>query len=260
MIRRCRPGLGTFVEVAIVDPGTADAHAASDVAFRAVDGVGASMSFQDPASLLSTINRDALHRPVPVDDATFDVLALAGVLFERSGGRFDGAFAIDGEAHATWTDVVLDPAARTVRFTKPLAIDLGGIAKGHAVDRAIDALAAYGVASAIVDAGGDLRVLGDAPQPIHLRGAADDAPPRFIGTLADGALATSSNGASRRGRPRAPGFVVDRLRRRVAATDRSWSVVAPTCAVADALTKVVACGDAAADAIVASFGATAFAT
>ncbi len=255
-MRRCRPGLGTFVEIAIVDAGTGtDARGASDAAFRAIARVDATLSFQDPASLLSRINREASDRPVAVDDETFALLVLARDIFQRSGGRFDCTVA---DGLATFADVILDDGARTVRFAAPLALDLGGIAKGHAVDRAIDALAAHGIAGAVVNAGGDLRVLGPVPQPIHVRGAADDAPPILVGTLADGAFATSSNGASRRGRRRTPGVVVDRARRCPAAADRTWSVIAPTCIVADALTKIVASDARDAAGLVESFGATAF--
>jgi thiamine biosynthesis lipoprotein len=249
VIRRCRPGLGTFVEVSLLDDAR-DGDAGVAAAFAAVDRVGALMSFHDPASELSTINRDAATRPVPVDRWTFDVLAAAADLFGRTDGRFDCAVAPvlieEGllpavvpatTRHGSFADVVLDAEAHTIAFRVPLCLDLGGIAKGFAVDRAIDALRRHGVARAVVNAGGDLRVLGDRAVPIHLRPLAPDALPIRIGDLADGAFAAS---AGVRSAAQAPGALVDAHARRVIDEPRVYAVIAPTCLVADAMTKVVA--------------------
>ncbi len=181
MIRRCRPALGTFVEVSILDDDAMPDAPAFDAAFAAIARVERRMSYHDAASDLSRINREAHRRPVAVDAWTFDVLVAARDLFRRSDGAFDCTVApllvargvlpptgVDVDPDATFDDVLLDDDARTVRHRVPLAIDLGGIAKGFAVDRAIDALAAHGVTSAVVDAGGDLRVLGTRPVPIHV--------------------------------------------------------------------------------------------
>ncbi len=95
------------------------------------------------------------------------------------------------EWHAgAWREVQLDVAARTVRLPAGSAFDLGGIAKGMAVDAAIDALRAAGVATAAVNAGGDLAVLGTPPREgawaIAIEGVAEPV------LLERGALATSS--------------------------------------------------------------------
>lgn len=266
MIRRCRPALGTFVEVSILDDDAMPDAPAFDAAFAAIARVERRMSYHDAASDLSRINREAHRRPVAVDAWTFDVLVAARDLFRRSDGAFDCTVApllvargvlpptgVDVDPDATFDDVLLDDDARTVRHRVPLAIDLGGIAKGCAVDRAIDALAAHGVTSAVVDAGGDLRVLGTRPVPIHVRGV--DAAPAYAGTLADGACATSQAGSAGRGPRRAPAALVDARTRRVVARSRAFSVLAPTCLVADALTKVAATMGSDGDALLASFGA-----
>src|SRR5258708_22076766 len=78
-----------------------------------------------------------------------------------------------------------------VAFDTPLALDLGGIAKGFAVDRAVAVLRRHGIRAAVVNAGGDLRAIGPAV-PIHLRDPVDPSVVRFAGMLQDGAIATSS--------------------------------------------------------------------
>ncbi|WP_295998775.1 FAD:protein FMN transferase [Rugamonas sp.] len=132
-----------------------------------------------------------------------------------------------------------------VRKLAPGWIDLGGIAKGYAVDLAIAALRDAGVASACVNAGGDLRALGEAAWPVAVR---DPRAPRRAGAqlhVRDEAMATSAHYFSAR---RHAGVdvsaLVDGRDGRPVAGQASVSVRAASCAVADALTKVViASGD-----------------
>lgn len=112
--------------------------------------------------------------------------------FERSSpSHFRIARARPGGA---WRDIVIDVDAATVRVPVGAAVDLGGIAKGMAVDALIDLFAAAGVTRAMVNAGGDLRVItsGDTGWPVGLT----DVRGAFL-TLVDGALATSSTARRR---------------------------------------------------------------
>lgn len=261
-MRRCRPGLGTLVDITI-DDDDRPSRATPAAAFAAIDRVQRLMSFHDAASDLARLNAGAHRDPVRVDPWTYDVLSIARTLFERSDGHFDCAVAPvlvdagllprhgDGvvDRAATFDDVTLLPGHR-VRFARRLLLDLGGIAKGYAVDRAIEALRERGIARAVVNAGGDLRVLGDIAVPIHVR---RDGVLHAAGRLSDGAFATSA--CFRAGTNRAPGALIARDRTRVD-DGRHHSVVAPTCVIADALTKVVASAGAASDRCLASFGAT----
>ncbi len=91
-VRRAQPWLGTLVEIRVRDAGAcADVHAACDAAFSAVARVHALMSFHDPRSELSALNRAAARRPVPVSPWTCAVLARAVEVAEASGGLFDCA-------------------------------------------------------------------------------------------------------------------------------------------------------------------------
>jgi FAD:protein FMN transferase len=91
-----------------------------------------------------------------------------------------------------YRNVRLDPKNHTVQLLKPgMQLDLGGIAKGYAVDRAVDCLRRQGIASALVNAGGDLRSFG-LRHTVWVRDPAE--PGRGIPLLetADAAVATSA--------------------------------------------------------------------
>ena len=132
-------------------------------------------------SELSRINRDAGAGAVPVRAEMARLIVRAAEFSELSGGAFDITYAAVGhlydyrqgirpseealaEARAAvgWRHLVLDTQAGTVRFARPgMRIDLGGFAKGHAVDNAVAILRRRGIGHAMVSAGGDSRVIGD---------------------------------------------------------------------------------------------------
>jgi thiamine biosynthesis lipoprotein len=264
--------LGTLVDITVSGADAERLGRALESGFGAVARVHALMSFHEAQSDVSRVNRDAARRPVRVDPLTWTVLHVAGRVAEASQGNFDvtvGARLVEWgflprspehartDPTASWRDVQLLEDGR-VRFRKPLAIDLGGIAKGFAVDQAVDAINAEGVDSACVNAGGDLRVCGDAAEPLFVR--YPGAPCTFIdaGVLRDEAAATSADADTRR--------PVDAVwlsplidPKRGAACDAFASVTvrAPTCMLADALTKVVSCAPGGGLEVLARFGASA---
>ncbi len=139
----------------------------------------------------------------------------------------------------SWRDVQLIDSDR-VRCARPLRLDLGGIAKGYAVDCAVHALQRTGIEKILVNAGGDLRIAGPWEQRVRLRHP--QAPHLAAGvlTLRDAALATSAAYYSRRllgsGEVSA---LLDPRRALPYLGHHSVSVRAPDCMSADALTKVV---------------------
>jgi thiamine biosynthesis lipoprotein len=253
-IERCRPGLGTFVRIAVRGLPADVAHEAIDAAFEEIAAVHRLMSFHDADSDVSRLNREAHREAARIDFRTYAVLASARAISEMSAGAFDvtvapalvhrgalpepvGAPAAD--ADADWRDVELLPRD-CVRFRKPLWIDLGGIAKGYAVDRAISILAGLSPGRACVNAGGDLRVCGR--ERVALAAREGDA---FI-ILENGALASSSGIVS--GTDEGDGSHIDPRRLHAQRNPRFVTVAAPSCMEADALTKVVmtegpACAD-----------------
>lgn len=237
--------LGTLVEVAL--PA---AHAANDcfeAAFAVVEHVHRRMSPQDPASDLVQIAGRAHRGAVEVDPDTFEVLALAIEIAQASDGAFDPSA---GRRMRALAALALE-AGNRVRASRPVSLDLGGIAKGYAVDRAVEALQARGVDRAIVNAGGDLRVLGSGTwHLVRVRDPARSSHAWPLLELRDFALATSSDyfGST----------FVDPRTGRSTRVRQSISVAAPRCAVADAMTKVVAFAPDRAPTILERFGAQAF--
>jgi thiamine biosynthesis lipoprotein len=266
--RRARPCLGTIVEIRVEGLRESDAQAALDAAFAEVACVHRCMSFHGADSDLSRIHRATVGSIVALDPRTWEVLHIAQNVELLSRGIFNIAIASRLVARdclprpaspfvpdpaACWRDVELLPD-HSVRLRKPLWIDLGGIAKGYAVDRAIDVLRARGATQACVNAGGDLRVFGARAELVWLRTHQDSATFFAAVELVDAAVATSSAfDAGGAAGAHVHGVTLEPVRNAATA-----SVVAERCVIADALTKVVLAGDAAAAAAaLAAFGAEA---
>lgn len=286
-VRRCRPLLGTFVEITAQGSAGRRPGAAGDrdgnppdrtpalqdavnTAFAAIERLQNLLSTHDPSSELSRLNREAADHPVPVCAETYEVLRCADRLATESGGAFDYTVApalarwgllpanLCRENAGGWRDVVL-LRQRQVRFLRPLALDLGGIAKGFAVDAAIRVLIEHGVESAVVNAGGDLRVFGSQATTIHLRHPAQ--PQTFAHTLRlqHAALATSSPCFTERGwRGQRVSHLVNPLQAVAITGNLSVTVRARECWLADALTKVVLNAPRRAEKLLAKHEAEAF--
>jgi len=224
LLRRARPLLGTIVDVAC-DGFPNDITAA----FAVIERVHRLMSFYDAASDVSLINRDAFQRPVCVHPWTWSVLQAALNFSRETDGVFDvtAAHTSDGD----WHDIALEENC-AVRFRRRLIVDLGGIAKGFAVDRAVAMLKERKAGNGIVNAGGDIRVFGSTRREIHLRSAT--SPLHFCGALhvRDRAIATSATYF-------APGALINGKTRLAMRDLVSVTVAARDCMTADALTKIV---------------------
>lgn len=232
-VERARPLLGTVVAIRVEDCSPCRAHRAIDAAFAEVTLIQRLMSFQDPHSELSGLNREASSGAMSVHPYTFAVLRWSQAIAHASAGSFDvSAAQRAGGAVADWRDIELLPP-RSVRFRRPLRVDLSGIAKGYAVDLAVARLRELGVRRGVVNAGGDLRVLGRHAERIALRSQGQLTRLAML-ELRDGALATSD-----------------------ARSGVTVSVLARRCVVADALTKVVIADARAAAPVLRLFGARA---
>ena len=241
-----------------------------NTAFAAIERIQKLLSAHDPESELSLLNCEAAARAVTVSPETFAVLHCADRMAAESGGAFDYTVAptlaewgfrptnLNRKNPGNWRDVLLLPG-RKVLFLRPLALDLGGIAKGFAVDAAIEVLRARGVESAVVNAGGDLRVFGPQPSTVHLRHPA--APQTFAHTirLQGAALATSSPCFTERGwHGQRVSHLVNPLLDSAITGQVSVTVHARECWLADALTKVVLNAPRRAETLLAKYAAEAF--
>jgi thiamine biosynthesis lipoprotein len=228
-VARLRPALGTLVSVEARATSEALAERAVAAGYGAIRAVESRLHPTRPGSDLARLNHTEPGRRLPVHPSTVAILQLCRELHRRSSGRFEPALPGRGSV-MHWLSA--GPAAVIVR--RRACIDLGGIAKGFAVDLAVEAMRHAGAAGGLVNAGGDLRVFGSHAWPIWLRNSSGAAHELL---LQDGALAASDPNE-----PDSPpehlGYYAGRKHgagRRFAAV----AVLAPTAAVADALTKVL---------------------
>jgi FAD:protein FMN transferase len=208
--------MGTRVAVELWSEDAALAERAMAAVIDEMRRTDELMSTYKPESQLSQVNAHAHERAVEVDADIITVVVRALEMSRLSRGAFDITYAsvgylYDYRAHQRPTDdeiaaalpgvdyrqVVVDREARTIRFLKEgVRIDLGGIAKGYAVDRAVERLRAMDVRHAMVNAGGDTRLLGDRRGKPWIVGIRD---PRADGRmvtrlpLADESVSTSGD-------------------------------------------------------------------
>lgn len=147
---------------------------------REFSRLNAKLNRYDAQSVLSQLNRDAASQAVVVDGELMRLLEASQHMSLLSQGAFDITFASTGylydfraghqptpeqlapQQQLSFRNIQLDPASSRVLFTDArIVLDLGGIAKGYAVDQAINVLRSAGVSHARVTAGGDTRLLGD---------------------------------------------------------------------------------------------------
>lgn len=243
MQRRMKPLLGTFVEIAVAD--TAHSEQAIDAAFRSIERIQSLLSFHDPDSDLSRINRQP-GAAVALDRTSLHVLRLARGMTRRSGGLFNctvgGALVQQGvlpdhggdEPLACGTADDIEIGSGCAMLRRPVRITLDGIAKGYAVDCAVKVLKHHGALSGWVNAGGDLRSFGAVVLPVQRREV--DGSLTLLGGLQNAALATSAVHAEQSAR--FPGRIV--CAGNSVHEVGAWSVMARSAWRADALTKVAA--------------------
>jgi len=204
------PLLGTTVTMK-VHAGALGEEATSKVITAACDEIArlqGLVSRHEPGSEVSRIGSLPAGGTLEVSAETAAALAAALELAERSGGSFDptvgplvlrykemmksggGPRLPEGDELAGWRAMVgwkrLALEGRTVTVREPVQVDLGGIAKGFAVDAAVRVLAGAGVKHALVDAGGDIRALGTKAGGLSWRVGVEH--PRGDGRLLLGAI------------------------------------------------------------------------
>ncbi len=172
-------GTRCAVELWAADRVAGEAAIAS--VFADMRRIDALMSTYKPESEISRVNAEAATAPVVVSRELFDLVATSVQYSRLSNGVFDITYAsvgylYDYRAHQRPDEAAiaaalpgidyrllkLDAQARTIAFGRAgMRIDLGGIAKGYAVDQGIEILKRAGIARAMVNAGGDTRIVGD---------------------------------------------------------------------------------------------------
>lgn len=249
---RCKPLLGTFVEISVDD---SDRRIAIENAFSAIEKIHRLMSFHDSNSELSQINRRAHVEAIELHSWTAQLIKVAKEIHQASDGLFNcgiGHRLVTAgllPRHITFFNHGLGGiediqflAPDLIVSSRPLCLDLGGIAKGFAVDMAVKILISEGVSSGVVNAGGDLRVFGENLRPIQIRNPAIPEELIEIGLLKNGAIATSSLYFAKRDQQKS--HIINPLENADAKAylelTGSFSILAKECVYADALTKVLA--------------------
>ncbi len=173
--------MGTAIHVEVYHEDAALARRAIAVVLDEMHHIDRVMSPFRPDSELSRVNREAAHGPVPVSPELAALITRALQVSELTAGAFDITFASVGYLYdyrdgkrpdaqtvqqalpaIDYRHVRVDPAASTVAFAgRGVRIDLGGIAKGYAVEQSALLLRGMGIRHAMISAGGDTRVIGD---------------------------------------------------------------------------------------------------
>lgn len=258
-VERMRPMLGTFVTIkAEGAAGTTPeaVSAAIESAFRTIERVDQLMSFYRCNSDINRLNRARPGSIYRVHAWTFHVLRESLKLWKLSGGAFDcnvGASLVKNgllpkinfvrsSQTLPYGQAICLRSNHSIKLISKVALDLGGIAKGFAVDLAVKTLRSHHMEIGMVNAGGDLRAFGEVSQPILLRCADSPSQVRTLGALTNGAIATSasyfvdtnthdnSNSSA----------IVNVKKKRLHTMTSSISVIARNCLLADGLTKVAA--------------------
>ena len=257
--------MGTSIRVEVYGGTLGDRQAAAAEAFGAVAEVDRLMSDYRSDSELTRLNQTAAHGAVPVSAPLLSVLEAADRVSRASAGAFDVTVGPlvrlwgfkDKRAHmptaaelavvrdvVDYRNVILDRAAHSVRFARlGVQIDLGGIAKGFAVEVAAASLRRRGL-SGVVDAGGNQFMVGLPPgKPrwsvgLSRPGGAD----ALLGVLdlAGGALSTSSDASNfLTAGGKTYGHLLDPRSLQPSDASLSVTIVSPDGTLSDALSKAV---------------------
>ena len=208
--------MGTTIRVEVWHPDAKVREQGIAQALEEMERVNRLMSPYIEDSQLSKINTYAAEGPVEVNRDLYLLIQKSLEFSELTHGVFDITYASVGHlfnyrkqikpseaefAHAktliNYKNIVLDEGQASVSFAKQgVKIDLGGIAKGYAVDQAIDRIRTLGIEHALVSAGGDTRLLGDRlgrPWLVGIRDPANSEDVIAMLPLQDEALSTSGD-------------------------------------------------------------------
>jgi thiamine biosynthesis lipoprotein len=253
--------MGTRIHVELWAGTRAAGEADIDAVMREMRRIDFAMSTYKPASEVSRVNARAARAPLRISRELFDLLGTAVEYSRITDGAFDITYASVGFMYdfhrrlkpttaqieaalpaVNYRNLELDPQRRTIHFTRGgVRIDLGGIAKGYAVDRGIAILQARGIRQALISAGGDSRIIGDRfgkPWIVGIRHP--DHSEQVIARipLVDTAISTSGdyeryfdeNGVRYH-------HIIDPATGRPASKVRSATILAPTAMRTDGLSK-----------------------
>lgn len=173
------------MEIKAVTNNPAIADKAFESSFKVIREVEDRMSAKKSGSLIDRIGWEAVDRPMKIPDELFNVIELCQRYSKLTNGAFDISidpvtrlWQFDQAAEDIPKEETINSALKFVGFNgidldkekgtieldrEGMSLDLGGAAKGYAVDKAVEKLKEFGIKAGIVNAGGDLRVFGKKP-------------------------------------------------------------------------------------------------
>ncbi len=174
--------MGTFARAVVIAKDSDTAGKCIENAFIQINKVDDLMSDYKSDSEISSVNRDGFEKAVQLSQSTFEVLQRSIEFSELTDGAFDITVGplvelfrkakrkqalpnqdeiTDAKSKVGFEKLKLDDRNRTVQFTvEGMQLDVGGIAKGYAVDKAVETMQTHGAIGGMVDLGGDIRCFG----------------------------------------------------------------------------------------------------
>lgn len=244
--KRCVPALGTYIHIE-VDTGLdyKDSLSVTQNCIDKINEIESLMSFHNPNSELSYINANAHTHPCPLSPHMYNVITTALKLSQLSKGLFDitlpaqpliklndlPCHGYSHDATASWKDICIEN--QSIFFKKNIQIDLGGIAKGYAVDYAFNSNKTKSK-KITINAGGDMRTNHWKNTHVDIKYATHHAINIVSVKMLNASLATSGHYYTAHGLPP----IISPISKKPAIMPYTISVFASTCMIADALTKI----------------------
>ncbi|MDD5328145.1 MAG: FAD:protein FMN transferase [Phycisphaerae bacterium] len=221
-----REVMGTFVRIVAVAADSDTAEMCVEVGLAEVERIDGLMSRYKSDSDVSELNREGFSRVVKVSQSTYEVLRRSIEFSKLSGGAFDVTVGplmelwhLAGEANTLPTDaeleqvhsrvgygkLIMDANEESIRFAaEGMRVDLGGIAKGYAIDKAVEVMRKAGAAGGMVDIGGEIKCFGlpsagqknwrvGLQDPNEAKDGFDAGTPLLVLDLTDVTVATSGH-------------------------------------------------------------------
>ena len=183
LYKETRASMYTIVEITVSSDSQQKAKTAIDNAFGELERLAKLLNFYAEDSEISAVNRNAGNKPVRVSPETVEIIEKALYVSENTGGAFDitvgplvrlwdfqkkiipdRAIVKEKLKLVGYKHIVIDKEASTVFLkTKGIQIDLGGIIKGFAADKAVEILKQQGIKAGIVAIAGDIKTFGIRP-------------------------------------------------------------------------------------------------
>lgn len=247
-IRRCKPLLGTHVEVFI--KGLYSDKVLIDIGnkiYKEISIIQNIMSYHDDNSELTYINNNAYYHECIISQEMsyiinhcLDLSKLTNGLYDISiaGSLIDNDF-LPNRAHnldrsASYKDIVVKD--NRIKFSKMLQIDLGGVAKGYALDKALSAFNRGDIngVDVIINAGGDIIMSNWSGKIANIKVKINNRFELIPVEMKNAAIATSASYYFDNNK----NPIISPLTRKMIKDKRVVSVFSPSCMIADSLTKV----------------------